>query len=170
MLYFVQKANDIMKNLLIFSMVSLLCWGCNNGTGSSADTDATDTTSTTTEEYIPIDATSDADDMHNAQNSLDIIGVYKGVLPCADCEGIETAVELKADDTYTRKTTYLGKGDGKVQEESGSFSWADGSHIVLDGISDGPNTYFVGENTLTTLDMDGEKVTGELAENYVLKK
>ena len=24
---------------------------------------------------------------HNAKNSLDYIGTYKGILPCADCEG-----------------------------------------------------------------------------------
>ena len=36
-------------------------------------------------------------DMHNAENSLDIAGVYKGVLPCADCEGIETTIVLKDD-------------------------------------------------------------------------
>ena len=29
-------------------------------------------------------------DEHNAKNSLDYIGMYKGILPCADCEGIET--------------------------------------------------------------------------------
>ncbi|QNL52328.1 copper resistance protein NlpE N-terminal domain-containing protein [Olivibacter sp. SDN3] len=160
----------MMKKLLTLSLVSLLCWSCNNsGTSNSTETN-TGIADTTTDEYIPIDATSDAADMHNAQNSLDVVGVYKGVLPCADCEGIETEVELKDDDTYVKKTKYLGKGDGDVQEEKGSFSWEDGSNIVLNGASDGPNKYFVGENTLTTLDLDGEKVTGELAENYVLKK
>ena len=44
-----------------------------------------------------------------AQNSLDVVGTYKGVLPCADCEGMETMIELKSDSTYSRVITYLGK-------------------------------------------------------------
>ena len=37
------------------------------------------------------------DDQHNSRNSLDWNGVYKGVLPCADCEGIETVITLLND-------------------------------------------------------------------------
>ena len=40
---------------------------------------------------------------HNAKNSLDYIGTYKGILPCADCEGIETELELNSDKTYEIK-------------------------------------------------------------------
>jgi copper homeostasis protein (lipoprotein) len=34
-------------------------------------------------------------DEHNAKNSLDYIGMYKGIVPCADCEGIETILNLR---------------------------------------------------------------------------
>lgn len=53
-------------------------------------------------------------DSHNSQNSLDWQVTYKGITPCADCEGIETEVVLNKDLTYLIKTKYLGKGDGKV--------------------------------------------------------
>ena len=33
-----------------------------------------------------------------------------------------------------------------------------------------PKFYFVGENTLTQLDMEGKKITGSLAEEYILSK
>ena len=36
-------------------------------------------------------------DSHTSEMSLDWAGVYQGTLPCADCEGIETMIELKDD-------------------------------------------------------------------------
>ena len=45
---------------------------------------------------------------HNAKNSLDYIGMYKGVVPCADCEGIETTLWLD-DNNFVLITNYLGK-------------------------------------------------------------
>ncbi|MEH6306947.1 copper resistance protein NlpE [Olivibacter sp. CPCC 100613] len=156
----------MIKKILIGTFVCGLVWSCNNGTKSSADGNVTDTT----EEYVPIDATSDDPDMHNAQNSLDIIGTYKGVLPCADCEGIRTELTLKTDSTYTLKNNYLGKGDGKEFEEEGRYVWLDGSTIELKGTEEESYKYFVGENTLTQLDMSGEKITGELADKYILRK
>ena len=43
-------------------------------------------------------------DEHNAQNSLDYIGMYQGVVPCADCEGIETSLSLEDETNYLLKT------------------------------------------------------------------
>jgi heat shock protein HslJ len=107
---------------------------------------------------------------HNAKNSLDFIGVYKGILPCADCEGLETTICINENNTFNIKTQYQGKGE-KVFEQKGTFSWnAAGNTIVLDGVKNGPNQYFVGENTLTQLDMSGKKINGDLATAYILAK
>ncbi|MFN3754337.1 copper resistance protein NlpE N-terminal domain-containing protein [Flavobacterium sp.] len=107
---------------------------------------------------------------HNAKNSLDYIGTYKGILPCADCEGLETIICINENNTYNIKTKYLGKGN-KIFEQKGTFSWNKaGNTIVLDHEANGPNQYFVGENTLTQLDMLGKKITGDLASDYVLAK
>ncbi|WP_333877023.1 copper resistance protein NlpE N-terminal domain-containing protein [Flavobacterium sp.] len=107
---------------------------------------------------------------HHAKSSLDYIGTYKGILPCADCEGMETIICINENETYNVKTRYLGKGE-KVFEQKGRFSWnAKGNTIILQDIKSGPNQYFVGENTLTQLDMDGKKITGALASNYILTK
>ncbi|WP_206106091.1 copper resistance protein NlpE [Olivibacter sp. XZL3] len=156
----------MLRKILTYALGCGLLWSCNDGVRQTDKSEMADTT----EEYVPIDATSDTADMHNAQNSLDIAGIYTGVLPCADCEGIRTEITLKDDSTYVRKSTYLGKGDGTPQEEEGKYSWLDGSTIELRGIKDGPRNYFVGENTLTQLDMSGNKITGELAEKYMLQK
>lgn len=118
----------------------------------------------------PIPTDSAISDSHNSSNSLDIDGTYKGVLPCADCEGIETEIFLNKDMNYVKRTKYLGK-DSKVFEEKGNYTWNEaGNTIKLDGIKDGPDRYFVGENYLMQLDLKGNKITGNLGDKYVLTK
>lgn len=109
-------------------------------------------------------------DEHNAQNSLDFMGAYKGVLPCADCEGIETHLELESGNSYTKKTIYLDKSDQKTLESSGIFSWNEAGNTIALGGEDLPNQYFVGENYLIHLDINGSKIAGNLAGKYLLTK
>ncbi|HSK12715.1 MAG TPA: copper resistance protein NlpE [Phnomibacter sp.] len=111
------------------------------------------------------------DSEHNAKLSLDYAGTYKGTTPCADCEGIEVELTINGDGTYTLSMNYLGKGDGTPFSSNGTYSWAaDGNTIELDGISDGPSKYKVGENQIWQLDMEGNVVEGELADKYILTK
>ncbi len=108
------------------------------------------------------------DDEHNAMNSLDYEGVYKGVLPTASGSGMDVVIEL-SDSTYNKKVLYVGKGD-KAINTKGTYSWnKEGNTITLEG-EDKPNQYFVGENTLTQLDIDGNKIKGEIEEDYILRK
>lgn len=107
---------------------------------------------------------------HNAKNTLDVDGKYVGVLPCADCEGIETSIILSPENAFVLETNYLGFEDNKHRKISGKYTWNElGNTIILEGI-DVPNQYFVGENQLFHLDMEGKKITGDLAEKYILKK
>lgn len=109
-------------------------------------------------------------DHHNSANSLDWAGLYKGILPCADCEGIETLLTLNMDNTYQLSTIYLGK-DATALRQQGRFEWdAKGSIIHLLNQKDGPAFYKVAENQLIQLDMAGQMITGDLAENYKLNK
>ena len=106
----------------------------------------------------------------DAKNTLDFEGSYKGILPCADCEGIETTVTLNENATYAIRTVYLGKGH-KVFEQKGSFTWnKQGSMVIFDNISNAPNRYLVNKNKLTQLDMSGQPITGNHAADYVLAK
>ncbi len=110
------------------------------------------------------------DAAHNAKNSLDYVGTYKGVLPCADCHGLETEIVINENSTFCIKTKYQGKGD-KIYMQKGNFSWnKKGDIIILTDIKNAPNQYFVGENTLTQLDVYGKKITGSLSEEYMLSK
>lgn len=74
-------------------------------------------------------------DMHTSEISLDWHGTYKGVLPCADCPGIETEITLYKDKRYSKKTKYLGVDNRQVFEQNGTFIWdSTGSVIQLDSI------------------------------------
>lgn len=104
----------------------------------------------------------------NSMTSLDWNGFYSGILPCADCEGIETRLELNLNKTYTLKRRYLGKSD-QVFTNTGTFSWnTEGSKITLSG--NNPDSYQVGENKLFHLDQSGNRITGDLANKYILMK
>lgn len=109
-------------------------------------------------------------DHHTSKNSLDWSGTYKGILPCADCEGIETTIRINRDSTFQLITNYLGKKSDSV-ETFGSFVWNDkGDMIILNEIKNAPNKYLVRENSIVQLDIEGNVISGELADKYVLKK
>ena len=121
-----------------------------------------------TDEHVDIQAATG----DNSRTSVDWDGTYFGLLPCADCPGIETSITLKKDHTYQLSWKYRDRGDDLFQA-SGTFRWnADGNIITL-GNSDNDQfcgRYKVGENHLLHLDMDGNVITGELAQNYRLNK
>ncbi|QDP85615.1 META domain-containing protein [Chryseobacterium sp. SNU WT5] len=109
------------------------------------------------------------DPAHTAQNSLDYDGIYRGTIPCADCEGIKATVYLMRNNTFKTVYEYLGR-DVKPFETSGNFTWnEEGNTVSLKSAND-VTSYFVGENTLTQLDQEGKKMTGALASKYVLSK
>ena len=72
-----------MKKFFILVCSCALLAACNNSakTNKSAGADSTS-----------IEAT----DIHNAENSLDYEGTYKGVFPAADCPGIEITPDIKS--------------------------------------------------------------------------
>jgi len=115
---------------------------------------------------VPSEQLSNAD---NSRNALDWQGAYVGTVPCSDCEGIRTRVELRGDGTFSRSLTYLGK-DERPLDDSGTFTWdAAGSRIALGNASDAQR-YQVGENVLFHLDRDGQRVTPDRASLYRLEK
>lgn len=135
---------------------------CNNSSPGKTSTDSTAVTQ-------PDSAALPAGD--NSRNSLDWAGTYKGIVPCADCEGIETTITISTDAAYTMVTNYLGKKEAKPIERKGKFSWnTAGSSIILEGITDAPAQYLVGEGKLIQLDMNGQRITGVNADKYELKK
>lgn len=108
-------------------------------------------------------------DGHSSQLALDWKGTYSGILPCADCEGIETLISLNEDNTFRFSQKYLGK-ENKPFITSGTFTWAkDGNSIVL-SMGDNSRALQVGENQLFWLDNNGNRIDGDLAMHYRLQK
>lgn len=150
------------KNTLLLQLFAALSLFSACGENNDSQTTAT-SPDTTVQAAIP-------DMAHNSANSLDWNGTYTGTLPCADCEGILTTITLNPDKTFVIITTYKGKSD-KAIEEKGSFTWNEaGNTITITRLQDRPTQYQVGENKLTQLDMSGNKITGSLADKYVLVK
>lgn len=109
-------------------------------------------------------------DGHTSANSLDVYGTYRGILPCADCEGIKTTIYLNTDDTFKTVMQYIGR-DG-TYETTGKMAWDEkgGSILLTDQDGKPAGRYQVGENTLTQLDLKGNKITGPLASSSILTK
>ena len=148
------------KIFLAFGIATTIFIGCKNVENKE---NVSDETMETTDNNVV--------DSHNSENSLDWAGVYEGTTPCADCEGIKTILELRDDKTYTLSQTYLGKMEGENEfVQTGNFVWDEsGSKVLLKSESD-TLQYKVGENQLWMLDSSGNRVEGDLAEFYILKK
>lgn len=147
-----------MNRLVIYLVlgIALILAGCGNSPSNSNNRNVPEV------QTLP--------DMHNARIALDYAGTYRGVVPCADCEGIQTTLILTADGKYQLQTVYLKKSE-QVFEETGTYRWNDaGNTIRLEGMENAPNQYFVGENMVFQLDLEGNRITGELAEKYILRK
>lgn len=98
-------------------------------------------------------------------------GAFSGTLPCADCSGIDTKVDFKADGSYTIEETYQGKPDGNAKGDGHWAAEEDGKRLRLDpnSKSDQDRLYEVVSNDeIRLLDQDGKKIESEL--NYSLKR
>ncbi len=124
----------------------------------------------------------------NYETSTDSLLIFSGVLPCADCPGIETTLKLDFGGfdnmehyKYELTRVYQGsKSDGKPFVETGNFNMERGfdedqnaTVYVLNwdkNISD--RKYYViysnDPQTIHQLDMEGHKMESGL--NYSLKK
>jgi len=149
------KNEKMKKTIYVASIIAVLFINLASCTSKSGSKEAQD--------GVVIDAA------HNSRNSLDWDGIYTGIIPCADCEGIKVQITLNFDETYQVSYLYLGKSD--IPETfSGKFTWdAAGRTITLD-TENFPSRYKVGENRLILLDMEGNLITGQHADMYVLTK
>jgi len=110
---------------------------------------------------------------HNSRDSLDWWGVYEGTIPSASGSGIDVSLTIKQDLNFELSYEYVGRDDGMFVR-IGTFQWNDtGSVITLVGEDEAfsfPQFYQVGEGFLRQLDIDGNTIEGELADNYKLQK
>lgn len=105
-------------------------------------------------------ATGQAEELKAMQQS------YRGVLPCADCSGIETTLFLEKDGTWMMNERYQ---DGKGDSEFASWgTWARTADRLVLTDTQGEKRYFrpKGED-IEMLDREGHPITSQL--DYTLK-
>jgi heat shock protein HslJ len=109
---------------------------------------------------------------HNSKNALEWEGSYMGIIPCADCPGIQIQITLLSDNTYKMRMKYEDKETSGNNYE-GTFQWnSTGNAITLNNLDKNEISiyYQIGENILIQLDTEGNIITGEGEQNYVLVK
>lgn len=91
---------------------------------------------------------------------------WRGTLPCADCEGIDTTLFLEKDGTWVMNQGYKG---GKAPSEFASYgTWARTADKLVLTDTDGEKLYFRAKGeAMEMLDREGNPIHSQL--NYVLQ-
>ena len=95
-----------------------------------------------------------------------IIGVYQGIFPCHDCDGMEQILFLKNNHTY--KQTYLNVDSNKVFSTSNGEWVIKNNQIVLSKNNDYYVSFAPREDSIFAVDIDG--ITVRYPEMYALGK
>lgn len=102
--------------------------------------------------------------------SSPVDNVYTGVLPCADCSGIEATLLVNQDGSYVEQLIYLGTKDGdSAFHDSGK--WAIEDNKLRTTNPKGENIYFsqaADGKSVTLLDLEGNPIESQM--NYTLEK
>lgn len=97
-------------------------------------------------------------------------GTFSGLIPCADCPGIELTVSFNPDSSFLESMIY--------QERNSSFKdsgqWDRDGKILKVKYNNEQATprYFLikSDSTIAWLDADKKEIEGPLKEHYILKK
>ncbi len=150
-----------MKPICISILLLVLIISCNRPAGDAGNED---------QAFMEGVDTTPVVDMHTSRIALDYHGKYRGILPCGDCDGIETTIMLLKDDRFEKTLKYLGRDKENVFRSVGHFSWEpDGGVIRLEG-DHGYTRFMVAENFLVHMEDDGARFSGDLGDHYVLQK
>ncbi len=151
-----------MKNLWLLASATALISFASCTSNAKKQLESTDSSSMGISDSTIVDTT------HTSQNSVDWAGSYTGVIPCADCPGIETTITLNSDETFSYKGIYQER-DTKV-EDTGKFMWHNNGSVVHLVGKEVNMKLKVGENQLFSLDQEGNPIDGPLKDHYILKK
>lgn len=150
------------KTILLVAMASFIFTACEKKTETEKVEDVqTETVETTAEESTEM------------TTNEPWAGTYQGVLPCADCGGIDTEIMIHDNNTYMETQNYLDKEGENSFKFEGTVVWnEDKTQFTLTPSKEGENavTYKVQEGSIVALDADGNEYTGDIASAYVLNK
>jgi uncharacterized lipoprotein NlpE involved in copper resistance len=107
-------------------------------------------------------------DIHTPEISMSWPGTYTGIIPAADGPGIEVELTLNSARTFALQYRYIDRDNVFLHE--GTFTWDNTGRIIILDIENIPPYYLAAEGRLIQLDMQGNSITGDLAEHYILEK
>ncbi|MCG2612284.1 copper resistance protein NlpE [Flavobacterium sp. SM15] len=146
------------QTFLALTFLSFVLTGCKKEVKTETESAAT-----------VLDSTASVPDSHTSENALDWNGSYQGVVPCADCPGIETKLTLNKDKTYELSVLYQDR-EKQPTITKGNFTFdQSGSIITLDKAGK-TTSYKIKEGCLTMLDRDKKEIGGALKAKYILNK
>ncbi len=104
--------------------------------------------------------------------ALSWMGVYTGLYPCNQCEGIDVRLKINRDYTYVHQRKHRGSHDPVEFADKGNFTWdSTGTTLTLQSYRGAePLQFTYTEKKLTQLDENGKKYTGKLAGRFILTK
>ena len=113
------------SKIVAINLVAIALVACgNSGTGNDGQTQ----TPAPATEPAPVAAPTPV--VEPTQENLP--GTYSGMLPCGDCKGVITKLQLIADGTYKVNETFDGKGEGEgaVLDSDGKWNFDPASRRV----------------------------------------
>ena len=179
---------------IVLVMVLIVVAGCKNSSGNNSVITTTDTkeSSATTAANQKISSSSteptQADkspvDTHSAKTSLDYTGTYNSTLPVSNAvilfnltlteDGYTMIVTSSAENvqnkqSVTLKSTYTWDTSGQIIILNADPNMAQNTSIAS-MFNSGSFRLFVAENTLYQVDLAGNKIGGDQAEDVAFKK
>lgn len=99
---------------------------------------------------------------------VDLPATYIGTIPCASCPGTDYHLEL-TDGSFTETKRYIDRSEEPVVNK-GNFT-IHGDTLILNPADTEERKYIIiSDDQAVLLDPSGERVTGELAGNYILER
>jgi copper homeostasis protein (lipoprotein) len=94
---------------------------------------------------------------------------FVGVVPCADCPGIQVTLTLRPDGLFFRRDTYLEAEGGTDVTVLDRGTWTSGENVlVLTGERNAPRHYAIQDAaTLRMLDATGQEIDSSLPYNML---
>lgn len=140
-----------MKIISVIFLIALIA-SCNSNKNGIASTDSAYKTVVPETPFI------------NAEN-------YVGTLPCADCEGIDVSLQLNHDSTYIMNSVYKGsRVDSSNNHFADTGKWSLQNDTLFLSTKNHLLKYIKTDSALIQLDGEGKRITGALAEKFILHK
>ena len=96
------------------------------------------------------------------------LGTWGGSLPCADCKAIRYRLTINADSTYKETLVYEGKSEREFDQLGRWYITGDTLLRLRKDPGEGNDRFVMEAGRLTALDQENRRITGTLAERYVL--